>query len=657
LQTLLELTYDHIAKLHESNDNSNESSSSLETNQMKLKSNAMKSFDHDFDKAIHLKPVPLKHHIRLRVYDSLRGVLMKPLMKYASLPSNDSSMGVSSQSNGGHELCLHHIPMEILKRTLYVEENMTDNNDDDDDDIIPVEVVIFQPSESSLTKSSSTGFSAPSVCSFSAKKTIQEFYRLIVNHIMATHATIRSRCDVMTIEDVLKHAIITIFDIQNGVPTILNDSKYDAVVCTDIIKANDRIYVDIMDNEITNDTTTMRQPRMIEYFNMIYNKIVINYRFHNSDASGIQQQCIDGEIEIDQRSSLQQLKSKLADHIAMDTNLFAIHKTGKSNRIHDTMDDDYGMEMKDLTRNLIEFGLEDGSSVIIRVGRPLLPSEYRLHCYLEIIGNENETLSLNENQTLLNGRFLFVESLIINGNDSLSSLKMMLVDIMKQKTTDLISFHPMISFLTTVSISSPTELPLRLRLLEKSVDGALKCGPVLRDDLLHQSIPSIADGIGIVIQLGSHCKGEITRDHILLNIRQWIPIRMSTITDSGDKGDEILSYDTNQDELSPPIEITMLKTSTYIELKDFICKIWYDSSTESSDDLLLVKPFAWQLKDKSNLHKFKWNDESQPRPVNLLMNAPWRLQVRSRPRTCHHSEVYLSNHVHRLLMLLLLESL
>lgn len=42
--------------------------------------------------------------------------------------------------------------------------------------------------------------------------------------------------------------------------------------------------------------------------------------------------------------------------------------------------------------------------------------------------------------------------------------------------------------------------------------------------------------------------------------------------------------------------------------------------------VLVAKPFAWQLKDASNLPTLKWSVSSQPRDLDILSGAPWRLQ-------------------------------
>lgn len=563
-----------------------------------------------------------RERIRLREFDSVRGVLLGPLAK-----------------RGEESIALSTLSEKTLRRNLYIEVKPLDSEDfaDDATDLIPIEFVIYSSSENLQDLNKFVNhFSQSFAMIISSNKSIKELIRLCyINYVQSMNDNLPDRNGNDPSDIILSHAALCTVDIQSGVATTIDQNS--DITLISFIKPGERLYLDF-DSYETLESNGDINPRlkMVDFFDKMYNEIKITFQvfpsFHEAASSSIP--AFDSssvtrgfEIPIDQRLPLEALKQRIAENIHLDLNLFSLHKSisGKP-----------GPELKDLTISLLQSGFNsEVTSISVVLSTPLRPDQFRVIIFYknDLINFEKRDIESTNKNSQMEGQSNsvidscaiaeFLMKLEVSVDEPIPSIKNRIIEALAispnfQATYNPVHLHSRLRLCTLLESSATASASEIIDV--RNIDGLrhLKTGQVLKeptsqqqpaskllkDDLLLLFEYDLADGLG-----------DYTDEHLWLKLCFW---------------------DTENNALSKPLEIPVLKSCTFLQLKKLVSEIpsWQKylntlfndeiNFTSSCENLHLVKPFAWQLKDCSVLPTLKWS--SQPKDSDVLEGAPWRLK-------------------------------
>lgn len=280
-------------------------------------------------------------------------------------------------------------------------------------------------------------------------------------------------------------------------------------------------------------------------------------------------------LTIDLRKTLQDLKVMIGSQFRLSPQEFKVRRTMG------------GVELKDLKMSLLEHGLVEGSNVNIKLGSPLSVGEFQfLVKYVPVLEEAPHSLG----------------PVVIKQNMTISELKEMLFN----------------KFAESHHIPKCTRFRMRMA-TGTGVPGGLVLKGVMCDGMSIAQVygDSLCDGKTIAIQK-IHNDELFTSNHMLLRIRLWRPsLKM----------------------LYPIEEIGVFKTACFDDLKEHLSLLYreivsrvahedsnssLDEVSPSFDNILVVKPFSYLLKDIENIKKLKWG--SQPKGSSLLTESPFRFR-------------------------------
>mmetsp|Transcript_29650 Transcript_29650/g.57814 ORF Transcript_29650/g.57814 Transcript_29650/m.57814 type:complete len:259 (+) Transcript_29650:874-1650(+) len=148
----------------------------------------------------------------------------------------------------------------------------------------------------------------------------------------------------------------------------------------------------------------------------------------------------------------------------------------------------------------------------------------------------------------------------------------------------------------------PKPLYMRLRELKGTSLGGLYCD----DKTLYKNRPGLQDGDGIIIQK-TVIPEVTTSDTLLINLYRWHP---------------------KEQTLDGPVEVALSRHLKVPELKEKLHQL----SGITAEDIRIVKPMKWQLKDLANMPLLQWHMRNVKAQA-ILGGKPWR--ARSGDTLCY----------------------
>jgi hypothetical protein len=509
--------------------------------------------------------------VRLRVYDTIRGVLLAPL-------ALDETTILSSISE------------QTLRKTLHIETKRPDEIfSATTQETMPFEAVLFHGCDDFDPTLTANYFSRNVGLSISPTATTNELVALVAKTVTGALAVAYDEADVTS------QVSLCVVDALSGKAKLVPSSSTD-LVC-DFVKAGDRVYLDITSSSSSSSSslTGGASNRLLEYFDNAHNVITMGY-INESDPTR-------HEFRIDQRQSLERLKQRIADAIHSDVSTFSIHKTIAAKP---------SVELKDLSGPIMAAGLEDGSAIYVLPNPPLLPDQYRLSIYaraeLGLSANRNVTASAAEgDNTLALGEDSKVISVRLLGKVVVTSSQ----TVQQIKSSVLSRYLPQYA---------PCDVRLRECDLHDDEVDQVKYAEVLQETVpINSATKRLTDSLCLLLEHGLGGTEEYTVDHIWMKISLW---KQST------------------DEITAPIELPVQKNTSVGDLRVKLAELGSqffkgpDSDSGASvpaslvaENIAFVKPFLWQLKDKSNIPLLKWNPQ-----VNLLCRLAFVSVVPLSPR-------------------------
>lgn len=280
-------------------------------------------------------PFPERACVRLRVFDSIRGVLMGPLGSFGvTAPSGKARSGSECKDDGETDhhasvpsepgaVVIKSIASEIMRRQQHVEVRPSDGEfEEAEGEKVPLEVAIFQPSAVNMVgERAGAVFCAPVPFSISASASSAD---LIAATVKAARGA-SSSSSTLTDGD----AVVCLFGVQTGhVQQVLASGE----AASQLVKAGDRLYVDLgpmlgvavgEEGEVVENAMDASAPRLVNYFNAIHNRITVCFSVAASvsgvtsrsaggsvDAAGTE--VVGGDLRFDQRLPLRALKHAIS---------------------------------------------------------------------------------------------------------------------------------------------------------------------------------------------------------------------------------------------------------------------------------------------------------------------------------------------------------
>mmetsp|Transcript_38165 Transcript_38165/g.65932 ORF Transcript_38165/g.65932 Transcript_38165/m.65932 type:complete len:423 (+) Transcript_38165:132-1400(+) len=274
------------------------------------------------------------------------------------------------------------------------------------------------------------------------------------------------------------------------------------------------------------------------------------------------------EVQVDQRKPLGELKDLIAAQLEMAPSEFKLRRGAG------------GQEYKDLDMAVMLHGLEEGHTIHIKLGKPMEVGEWQFNCKF---------------CPELDGEVVPLGPFVLNEAMSIPDVKAAL--------------H------AQFGESHGVPPPERMRLRTAQTTGVMtkvKLGAVMTDDSILAEVfgTKIADGKMIAIQITSGPE-VFTSEHMLLRARHWSPVSKV---------------------LSEVEEVGVLRTGAIADLRAALLASVNDKklasplegaeeplSAAEPEDVYVVKPFAYLLKDLTNLPTLKWD----PQPKGEAKLANW----------------------------------
>lgn len=609
-----------------------------------------------------LEPIPLRSSFRLRIYDSIKGVLQEPL-------------GCSENREDPDSVQLSQIADYILRRPFRVEIATTGNGFTKEmfyHDTIPLEAVLFNNLYDVESNANASPFIGHVSFTFGASMSLADLRDMVIQTLLLNNTTDLCAYHIPSIESVdLDRVVICKLNSSSGVVTELTCDRYRYVI--DFLYSDDVLHVEIPRmhpsvtttatatssttttsslsssayfNEVASDDSkkaianaSENKSPMLRYFDTVQNSIKVSYSGDLFPGFEV------GECTIDQRMTLASLKNMFCDRFNVDINSFRIHKgsysgdalsEGKSGSESDVVVESadksvlplssssqviskaymcVGRELKDLDQTLLECGIENNSKIALIKGQPLHAEQFRFQLYVVKYSDDLFGQNLNPSSAIIaqNPSIDYIDEIIVMKNEIVFDLK-------KRLLLDLILPHCDQHLPPSPNIRD-NDWPIRLRWSDKPIDSieggisedgttntsayldAIRSATVLRDAYtfygsLQTNLHQIADGQILVAEVGPNCAGFLTSNHVYLSINQWIL-----------ENDKLST-------LSQPIDVLVSKSMTFGELKELIKSKFmvYQEECLAVSAMEIVSPITPVATDSSeflNAKAVEWDDSNQ----------------------------------------------
>lgn len=263
-------------------------------------------------------------------------------------------------------------------------------------------------------------------------------------------------------------------------------------------------------------------------------------------------------VEADARKPLSVLKEKVAEKLLLNAGDFKL-------RNHES-----GLELKETSKHLSFYGIQNNSTVVAERGVPLQPHQYIVKVF---IPKEVQQAESTEQKAPPQASDLFIFA----------------SDAVMEEDWDLARITKELSSLTNMP---PPEL---MRIREKA-DMKVR-SLFVHGKTLKQNLPGLRDYKEIVVQRTLEPE-VLTDQHVLVNLQRWHPKDFKA---------------------DPTVEKAFLGATTMAELRILLGEAF----SIPSEHVRACKPHMWKLKDKDNYPTLDWDD---PRLLltDTLAGPPWR---------------------------------
>jgi len=397
--------------------------------------------------------------------------------------------------------------------------------------------------------------------------------------------------------------------LSNSATINFNDPSMDVEAPPPPLPSSSDSSSDSSSNSSSSDSSSNSVVSLLSEMNQITNKTMVK------------------SVVIDLRKTLLDLKIMISKELnnQYDINEFKVRRTLG------------GIELKDLNMSLLEYGLLEGSTINIKLGKPLKPGEYQFivkYCtppqYKDSKeDSENNSESKESNSSSESAISLGV--IVVQEDMEISEFKKLLYETFNhKKITKIIKNESNIESKKEEGkeeeelVQLPELNRFRLRLaVGTGVPGGISLKGVFPDDSTIASVygEGICDGKTVAIQSIISSEEVFTKQHMLIRIRLWRPKSIK---------------------LYPIEEIGVLRTNTIDDLKTRLAIIFNNMNLTSQnndnddddnnntpliltkDDISVVKPFSYLLKDLENMKKLKWDVKIKNDAI--LTETPFRLK-------------------------------
>lgn len=581
--------------------------------------------------------------IRLRQFDTIRGVLLGALAKVGENPT------------------LSSFPEQVLRRTLYIDvKDQEDAFRDDDGEYIPLEMVTYIPTtwDPSSVSSQADSFSSPIALSIDANATIADLRKKVLTISAINFSDKGVSDDLNFVNDI----VICRMNIQTGEHVVLlDDGNYktssngtkqlsDNLIQTHV-KGGDRMYVDLskLYHKILLPEDYLD---MLTYFDKIFNMLTIQYHVFLPESSsrnsgslnylGEQLGTVIGgpmmeplipfgssrDLIVDARQTFHDLKVCIAKSIQLDISEFSLCRSlgGVS-----------GKEFKDMSKTVRSETppTESVFNVSVLVTTPLTLDQVRVSIYFRVLSNVLNAAPAGKEVAV---DCFHLTNLVIRKTDTAAEIKSReeLSDALMQMNHDS-------------NINTEALILSSRRLRFCTIDGKEKTPDSIVKDIFVNPCPSTDSALDVAHESKANTKKvnlkEVLRDSKSIssilttrlidgsNLLLEIDMDSDSLTYSDDDlWIRVVVWNQRDSILSRFFEFPTSKTMTYKEFKQKVLS--YDavkgffSEEVTEESLALAKPFTWQLESfETNLPNLKWSN--QPKDTDTLSAAPWNLRDNS----------------------------
>jgi len=283
-------------------------------------------------------------------------------------------------------------------------------------------------------------------------------------------------------------------------------------------------------------------------------------------------------IEFDTRKTLGEFREALAKQLGLDKEAFKIRKMR------------YGPELKETKKTLNLYNFAPPCAIWLDMGAPLKSGEYILKLHGDLGertknekkkkdgGGDGKDAKERKLEAKALERFAFLSDIKLQGGMSMLQVKQEIGKIWKPDAG-----------------GPPSAQYMRVRELKGEKLGIL----FVDDKTLKKNKPGLQDFEAIVVQRTA--VPEVTTSNtLLLNVYQWYP-------DLGKLGD--------------PVEMAFGKHWKLPKLQETLAKL--GGGTIPAEEVKVVKPMKWQLKDETQIPLLKWNMRKLNKN-SKIGSAPWR---------------------------------
>lgn len=379
-------------------------------------------------------------------------------------------------------------------------------------------------------------------------------------------------------------------------PIVLNEE--DKLLTRDLrVMPGDIVRAEACDDPTTPSRIVSLYEDLVNNVEIIYNKITPE----TPEGTEAARACERATIRVDQRQSLGSVKDLLAAETGVPVDQFKIRRAGAR------------VELKDLSKPLVYFGLLGGGQIGLEKGRPLSPGEFsvKVSLYDEVAADKAAAAeaaraasdAASEAASAVAAADVKApppgDAAVGGAGDEAAAEEEVvspfttLGEIVVTADTVMPDVKAAIASQFAAAGAPPADL---IRIRDRSNN---KLTTVYVDTgTFGDNIRRLVDGKEIVVQRTA-VPETFTDSHILLQLRQWQPAEYV---------------------LGRASERALMKDMTVKEVKEMLA----EESGIPSEHIGLVKPWSWQLKDVDNIPKLKW--ASEPAAVATLGGKALRLR-------------------------------
>jgi hypothetical protein len=605
---------------------------------------------------------PRREDVRLRVYDSIKGTLLSPMVLFAKsvleqhelyVPTDDKPLTVdeSTLAVGQHEMeeatTLVSLPETTLKRIFHLEVKASHEKfsllGSGQGIDLTLEVCLYRrPSTSAASEGESKpgdgqqALSPPYPIQIRSNQTLEQMLDAI-SGLLSVQETSHWP-SIVSHEDLVSHVVLVKHDISSGLARVLyppNPARTTSAVklssaLSMFLTNNDRLYVDYdpsfqQQQQVTQSTaqTSLPSPQvtnLMEYFEGIYNEITLQYTHlttEDTPSPSSSSLLPRRELCVDRRSSLASVKQKIASLLNLSLDSFILLRGVDG-------DKDPQLEMKNLNLSIAESGLQDGGYLRLSYGAPLAHGDYRINLLQKTLTPLDQQIAQGGYQPQ-HQSFVSLGTTIIHADQTIASFKGWCQETFFSAQA---SAPSAIRVQFTQLVDGPSIPLAAAEEGEQGVGAVMTYKPVyvLSDAKTFKEClgNNLKDGITLTLTTEvQEATYDDTKD-LLIALWEWVTVWPRDETNEA----TMLLY---HDEVIVPQEMT------FQQLKQ---TLWTNHIAASSDqqqsgnedaqgkveqqkgkkDIFFAKPFTWQLKDLKNLPTLKW--KNQPEEMTATLSGP-----------------------------------